>query len=334
MPPQERYFVLKDDQKLGPFYPSEIAELCQGKALDCNSQLQSALSGELIPVGSIMAATAEPVIHESQPEPVTQTEKPSNPKRYIDREFQHDSITSTVHRIPTGIFEKLGYGLLVLFLALMRISLNFNGFSGRVLAVFLLLAVGLFLTSAYFYWHKTRVIIDTPTTKARSAAVGQAEFIGRVVSLNNICGPFSGLPCVIYQLTKKEGRNSSSRVLAAPFLLEDATGTILIDPDYSEIDFAKTHGDWDYEESVITGGYVRERLITPGEKIYVLGRVDSVISPEGQEHFMVHKGDSKDDFFIFQGDENLALRKLKNKGIFNLSVGLTLLIIAIRIFDN
>ena len=139
---------------------------------------------------------------------------------------------------------------------------------------------------------------------------------------------------MVCQLNKKEGRNSSSRVLAAPFLLEDATGTILIDPEQAEIDFAKTHGDWDYEASVITGAYVRERLITPGEKIYVLGRVDSVFSPEGREHFMIHKGDFKADFFIFQGEENLALRKLKNKGIFNLSVGLIMLIIAIRILSN
>ena len=125
MPHQEKYFVLKDDQKLGPFYKDEISELCRGKALDCNSQLQCALSGELTLVGSILAATAEPITHESQPDPETQTERPIKPKRYIDKEFQHDSITSTVHRIPTGIFEKLGYILLILFLAWMRISLEF-----------------------------------------------------------------------------------------------------------------------------------------------------------------------------------------------------------------
>ena len=94
------------------------------------------------------------------------------------------------------------------------------------------------LWGAIHFWRLKRRIENTPTSKARSAAMGMIEVHGNAKRLYSLVSPISQLPCVYYCLKKykRSKRNDNWRLSqittsgTVPFLLEDDTGTIRIDP--------------------------------------------------------------------------------------------------------
>ncbi|MBM7061657.1 hypothetical protein JQX08_13170 [Pseudomonas sp. UL073] len=95
-------------------------------------------------------------------------------------------------------------------------------------------------------WSQARHLLDTPTSKIRSAAQGYAEFYGVLEELPEarICGPLSGKPCLWWRFKIEEyhsdGKKSSWRVLErgtseAWLRLVDATGECLINPAGAEV---------------------------------------------------------------------------------------------------
>ncbi|UVE18644.1 E3 ubiquitin ligase family protein [Pseudomonas sp. LS44] len=95
-------------------------------------------------------------------------------------------------------------------------------------------------------WSQARHLLDTPTSKIRSAAQGYAEFYGVLEELPeaHICGPLSGKPCLWWRFKIEEyhsdGKKSSWRVLErgtseAWLRLADATGECLINPAGAEV---------------------------------------------------------------------------------------------------
>ncbi len=111
-----------------------------------------------------------------------------------------------------------------------------------VLAVVALIAFG-------FLWHhfrRARIIEDTPTSKVRSAAQGfvELEGWGKPVPGGDVVAPLTGLPCLWFRYKVEEyhrdGNRSSWRTLDSGlsdqnFLLDDNTGTCVVDPDGAEI---------------------------------------------------------------------------------------------------
>lgn len=174
----------------------------------------------------------------------------------------------------------------------------------------LALLVGGTLAAFYFIWrslHRARIVEDMPTARVRSAHQGYVELEGRGVPLGGvpIIGPLTGTQCLWYRYkiehheTRGEGRGSHwstvrSGVSDGLFLLDDATGRCLIDPEGAEVvpgerdvwygreDFPR-HGPPASRSWFRLGGgdyrYTEERLMPGG--LYALGWFRSVEDAAG-----------------------------------------------------
>ena len=125
--------------------------------------------------------------------------------------------------------------------------LSFEQFSqDEWLMLAVLVAVG--LTSLFFSirkFHLARLIEDMPTSKIRSAAQGYVELYGIAKWLDGpqIIAPLSGQACVWYsyiieernQFGKSEWRHVASEVSDHLFLLQDETGSCVIDPEGADV---------------------------------------------------------------------------------------------------
>ena len=120
--------------------------------------------------------------------------------------------------------------------------------------------------------RRVRVFTDTPTSLVASAAQGYVELQGRGRPLGGlpVLAPVTNLPCLWYRF-KAERRNGdqwvtdSSDESDASFLLEDATGTCVVDPEGAEILPARCD-QWQQDDYRYT-----QWLILEHESIYVIG---------------------------------------------------------------
>lgn len=160
-------------------------------------------------------------------------------------------------------------------------------------------------------YEAKRLIEDTPTESVRSMAAGRTELSGRARAVDEpFEQPFGGGEAVVatYEIEEYEssGKHSSwntkeSGTLAAPFLLEDETGEAVVDPT-AELElkvsdryesqvtvgrteeepasirhFLRTHSKMNVPDAGLSGVLFGEkrrytqRVITPGETVYVLG---------------------------------------------------------------
>lgn len=124
------------------------------------------------------------------------------------------------------------------------------------LMVFALLAAGLGGYLGFASLRRYRLIEDVPTAKVRSAHQGYVELIGRAVMMEGepIVAPLSGIQCCWYSYSVEQKSGKSwhrvrGGVSDSLFLLRDATGDCLIDPEGAEVDtvharrwFADAHG--------------------------------------------------------------------------------------------
>jgi hypothetical protein len=153
----------------------------------------------------------------------------------------------------------------------------------------LLLLLSLAAASAYSFWYafkswaKNRAIVDTPTSRVRSAAQGYVELSGRGVLPPDahIKGPLTGLPCTWWRYKIEDRRRRSgpqtlfswswgdplssfwswscadSGTSIEPFVLDDGTGQCLIDPRGAEVFPSATtvwYGPEEWPQQRIPGG--------------------------------------------------------------------------------
>ncbi len=142
-----------------------------------------------------------------------------------------------------------------------------------------------------------RLVQNTPTARIRSMPMGLVEVSGEAQARSELAGPFSGRPCAYWQVdiatrTRRNGwtivhRNSSGH----PFFLRDDTGVALVYPKDAAVRL-----NYQIEEEClgvslpdVYAQYLRdqhpagaplwrmgamrfrERLLEPGQQIYVLG---------------------------------------------------------------
>ena len=93
--------------------------------------------------------------------------------------------------------------------------------------------------------QRKRLILNTPTSKIRSASMGLVEVSGLAVGQKTLCAPITGVPCYYYRTVawqpKQSGKNEewvivAEEILHVPFYLDDNTGRVLIDPQGAEMD--------------------------------------------------------------------------------------------------
>ncbi len=122
--------------------------------------------------------------------------------------------------------------------------------------------------------RRYRLIADMPTSLIASAAQGYVELVGRceLHPGSPALGYLSGPPCVWYRCVASRqtdgGWASSSRDRSSDtFLLRDASGTCVIDPDHAEVTGVRrrswTQGEYRYDLD----------YLAPGDPLYALGEL-------------------------------------------------------------
>jgi hypothetical protein len=119
-------------------------------------------------------------------------------------------------------------------------------------------AVGI-CAGLYFFFNGFRVlqrrhlVLNTPVSKIRGAAMGMVEISGLAAGPHTIVAPITARPCYFYRTIawewKSQGRSRAwvkvaSECVHVPFFLDDNTGKVLIDPSGAELDL---HRDFQQE---------------------------------------------------------------------------------------
>lgn len=118
------------------------------------------------------------------------------------------------------------------------ITTDFEG----ILIILALFGVGLYLVyDGFNKWQRYRLMQDTPTEKIRSAAAGRTEIFGTARDgYGTVVQPFAGGECLIAKYEIEEYRSDddggswvtvASGTLSKPFLVDDGTGTMRVEPD-------------------------------------------------------------------------------------------------------
>jgi E3 Ubiquitin ligase len=139
--------------------------------------------------------------------------------------------------------------------------------SSRPENLFVFAAVG---AIAGIYWfakgfrllQRKRLILNTPTSKVQSAAMGLVEINGLAASPFVMVSPLKRVECYYYRSIawqlKQKGKNSkwekvAEEILHVPFYVNDGSGKVLVDPRGAEMDL---HCDLkqEYHRSVLFSG--------------------------------------------------------------------------------
>ena len=141
----------------------------------------------------------------------------------------------------------------------------------------------------YWFWrgfrvlqHK-RLIMDTPRSTVRGAALGRVEISGKAVGPYTLVAPLSHTDCLYYRLAIESNPQGDLRnkiqEMCAPLFLNDGTGTLMIFPHGAELQMRPTSDRSEYGKLALsltkyskgTPEFAQEYCIKPGDTIFVLG---------------------------------------------------------------
>jgi hypothetical protein len=135
---------------------------------------------------------------------------------------------------------------------MMQLVLLFSSEPGNLLAI---AAIGACAGIFWFYkgfrlLQRKRLILNTPTSKVRSASMGLVEISGLAIGPYVVISPLKECECYYYRSIawelKQQGKGNkwvkvAEEVLHVPFYVDDNTGRMLIDPRGAEMDL---HSDF------------------------------------------------------------------------------------------
>jgi hypothetical protein len=112
-----------------------------------------------------------------------------------------------------------------------------------------------FFIAGFQLLARKRLLLATPTSRIRSAALGLVEVNGIAAGPHTIPAPITGNPCFLYHTTawqQREGKKNgwekvAEETLHLPFFLDDTTGKVLIEPLGADLDL---HRDFREEYAV------------------------------------------------------------------------------------
>ncbi|GAO36116.1 hypothetical protein SCT_1515 [Sulfuricella sp. T08] len=155
--------------------------------------------------------------------------------------------------------------------------------------------LGLISAISFFAWvgnqRRSRLILDTPTSRIVSAAQGYVELTGRAKQAHDVplLSKLTLLPCVWYRYIIEQERNDDKGYEIVErgssddtILIDDGSGQCFIDPDYAEIITSHKQvwkkGDYRYTEY----------LLSPLDTLYAIGEFTTLGGPNSDLDF---KGD-------------------------------------------
>jgi hypothetical protein len=133
--------------------------------------------------------------------------------------------------------------------------------------------------------ERKRLILDTPRSTIRAAALGSVEIIGKAVGPYTLVAPLSHTDCFYYRLVIESNPQGdlrkSIKEMCAPIFLDDGTGTLMIYPQGSELLLPRSgeRGEYGKLAVALTGfsegspEFAQEYCIKPGDTVFVLGTV-------------------------------------------------------------
>jgi hypothetical protein len=153
-----------------------------------------------------------------------------------------------------------------------------------------LLWAGLGVTlGPYFFWRgfrllqRKRLIMDTPHSTIRAAALGRVQISGKTVGPYTLVAPLSHADCFYYRLVIESNPQGdlrkSMQEMCTPLFLDDGTGTVMIFPRGSELLLPPSSDRSEYGKLALaltrysegTPEFAQEYSIKPGDTVFVLG---------------------------------------------------------------
>jgi hypothetical protein len=127
------------------------------------------------------------------------------------------------------------------------------------------IAGGLYLfVRGFKMLQRKRLILNTPTSKIRSASLGLIEVNGLAMGPYTLTAPVTGASCYFYRTQawelRKSGKNNEWQQVAdeslhVPFYLDDNTARLLINPQGAELDIHR-----DFHEEFSTSIFLEKKM--------------------------------------------------------------------------
>jgi len=144
----------------------------------------------------------------------------------------------------------------------------------------------------YLFFHgfqmlqRKRLILNTPSSKVRSAAMGLVEINGLATGPYTMPAPITTVPCYYYRTMawrwERRGKSSewvkvADESLHVPFYLDDNTGRVLVDPRGAEMDIHRDfHEEYSHslfsthiEVPATVSGFLARHAISTDNKIKI-----------------------------------------------------------------
>jgi len=117
-----------------------------------------------------------------------------------------------------------------------------------------------FFIAGFQLLARKRLLLATPTSRIRSAALGLVEVNGMATGPHTIPAPITGNPCFLYHTTawqQREGKKNdwekvAEETLHLPFFLDDTTDKVLIEPLGADLDLHRDFRE-EYDVSLFSG---------------------------------------------------------------------------------
>jgi hypothetical protein len=131
--------------------------------------------------------------------------------------------------------------------------------------------------------QRKRLILDTPRSSVRAAALGPVEVWGKAVGPYTLVAPLSRQQCLYYRVVVESNPrgdlSQKMREMCAPLYLDDGTGKLMIYPVGADLQIPASSRRSEYGKlalalyghSVGNPEFCQEYCILPGDEIFVLG---------------------------------------------------------------
>lgn len=123
---------------------------------------------------------------------------------------------------------------------------------------------------------RKRLLLTTPTSKIRSAALGLVEVNGVAAGPYTMSAPITGKPCFLYHTTvwqqregkKEEWEKVADETLHLPFFIDDSTGQLLIEPLGADLDLRRDFRE-EYDASFFSSNFSTQDGVSPRVSVFL-----------------------------------------------------------------
>ena len=181
------------------------------------------------------------------------------------------------------------------------------------------LCAGLYLFfNGFRLLARRRLILDTPVSKIRSAAMGMVELSGLAVGPYTVTAPITGRSCYYYRTVvwewKRQGRSRqwvkvAGECVHVPFFLDDDTGKVMVDPRGAELDLHR-----DFQQEFCDSLFTAKEEVPPSVRTLLLRHGISTSNKIKVEEFCIKPKNAL--FLLGTLGENLDL-ELKPQPIYD-----------------